>query len=238
MAMRVLEQAYGTNHYLNRHSYHELLRIQGRDKTREWDVPTYIAAGRMADKQAKLEKKLARQIDLLRQAKIHQEDIKKDMEAMVATIGSTKTGIRYLVDQRQDLLAELAPIGTHGAPIGTNTTTPPADAKSTFSPRTPGSSTATRPFGTTRRHATEPTGPTSDDAMEDHSVHRPNLTASDLVARQARMVETNVWMSPGTHAGGSTASSDADQEAHEAAPKRKAANMGKNTAIPGPYDRQ
>jgi hypothetical protein len=231
-AMRVLEQAYGTNHYLTRHSYHEVLHIQGRDKAREWQVPTYIAAGRLAHKQAKLDKKLSRQIDLLRQAKNHQEDINKDMDGMVATIGSINTDIRFLEDQRHDLLAEHGPNGTHGASSGTNTTAPPSDTKRMPTTGPPGNNTdATGNLNATRRRpaAESAAAPSSDDATDDHSGHRHHVTVSDLVARQARMVETSVWMSPATHAGASTASSDADQEAQGSGPKRKAANKGQKS---------
>jgi hypothetical protein len=84
-AMRFVEQTYGTNHFLTKNAYQEVLRIQALEEAKAHDVPIHIAMGRLAHKLAKLEKKLGRQADFMQQAKEEYEQAEKRMADLAAT---------------------------------------------------------------------------------------------------------------------------------------------------------
>jgi hypothetical protein len=103
-AMRALEQAFGTNHYLTRHAYNEVLKLQASHRSTMWDVPTHIAMHNLAHKQLKLEKTLSTQIGFLCQAKQEHENTIMEIERIEATITKVRLAIRVKQDQKNHLL--------------------------------------------------------------------------------------------------------------------------------------
>jgi hypothetical protein len=239
-AMRVLEQAYGTNHYLTRHAYHELLRVQALDKTVEWEVPTFIAMHGLAYNQAKLEKKLSIQVEFLRQAKDQQEYNNKEIYMLEATMAKIQTQVRFMADQRHDLhtlralktpqpseaglpsspVLTRTPILGQGHPDSTkghNNTTKPDAGSST---RPPGKSDA----GPQEQRAPSPPGPT-------------------LAAKKAKMVGTSVWVGrdathshPSSYA--SSLTSFGEHETQDTGVSRRTGGSTKPQHKTGPYHRQ
>jgi hypothetical protein len=213
----------------------------------------HIATDKMAHDQSKLQKKLSIQVDFLRQAKNQQEDTKKEIDQLGATIARIQTEIRFLEDQRLDLLTirplnhgDLGPTQVNGEKPTPSLTPLKGAPNSRLHP--------TGNHGTRNRESTPPTptlgawsGPFPlGYPVEDPKDNKPGSPpGTNLAAKQAKMVETCVWTGkdpthitiPPSYA--SSVSSEGDYEVFEAgASGRKAAFCPKQQQKPGPYHRQ
>jgi hypothetical protein len=108
--MRLVEQTYGTNHFVTKSAYQEVLCTQAPEEAKAHDVPIYVAMGRLAHKLAKLEKKLAHQGDFMQQAKDEFEQAEKRMADLAATTADIEADIRATEAERDELLANTVPI--------------------------------------------------------------------------------------------------------------------------------
>jgi hypothetical protein len=214
----------------------------------------FIAMDRLAHKQAKLEKKLSLQVDLLRQAKNHHEEVKKDIDNVGASIAKIQTDIRFLEDQRHDLLATRHPNkgGPDAKQAGAEAPPPHSSPPLTEGPINLSRPTEHQGIKTKERASLSPkpgSGPSTrppEDIAEGPQVQGPRTSkGTNLTAKQARMVETSVWTGrdpaqtthPPSHA--SSVSSDGEHEAQAVGvPGRKGVLPFKPQTKPGPYHRQ
>jgi hypothetical protein len=109
-AMRFVKQTYGTNHFLTKSAYQEVLRIQALGEAKAHDVPIHIAMGRWVHKLAKLEKKLGRQADFMQQAKEEFEQAEKRMADLATTTADIEADIRASEAEHDDLHANIIPM--------------------------------------------------------------------------------------------------------------------------------
>jgi hypothetical protein len=104
-ALRVVEEIFGTEHFLTKNGHQELLRIQALEEANIPEVPIHVAIGDVAFRLDKLTRKLERQAALMVHATHQHHQAEERISELASNMAGTETEIRHTQAERHNLLA-------------------------------------------------------------------------------------------------------------------------------------